>query len=37
MTVGMFLGRLEFFVILASTAKLARDAWSMAKPAREVA
>jgi trk system potassium uptake protein TrkH len=38
MTVGMFLGRLEFFVIIASTAKLARDAWSMAaKPAREVA
>jgi trk system potassium uptake protein TrkH len=28
---GMFLGRLEFFVILASAAKLARDSWAMAR------
>ena len=31
MTVGMFLGRLEFFVILASTAKLLRDAFAMCR------
>ncbi len=29
-TIGMFLGRLEFFVILASAAKLFRDIWTMA-------
>jgi trk system potassium uptake protein TrkH len=31
MTVGMFLGRLEFFVILASAAKLLRDAFAMCR------
>ncbi|MFO8013938.1 MAG: TrkH family potassium uptake protein [Phycisphaerae bacterium] len=31
--VGMFLGRLEFLVVLASAAKLARDAWTMARSA----
>ena len=31
--VGMLLGRLEFFVVIVSAAKLARDTWGMAKPA----
>jgi trk system potassium uptake protein TrkH len=33
-TAGMLLGRLEFFVILASVAKLTRDTWRMAKAGR---
>ncbi len=34
-TVGMFLGRLEFFVIFASAAKLARDAYVALRPRPE--
>jgi trk system potassium uptake protein TrkH len=30
-TVGMILGRLEFFVIFTSAARLVRDAWRMAR------
>jgi len=30
--VGMFLGRLEFFVVLVSALKLTRDVWTMMRP-----